>query len=557
MLSQISNRQKLFVMIGIMLCILLAALDQTIVATALPRIVQEFNGLEHLSWVITSYLLASTVAVPIWGKLSDIYGRKYFILAGVIIFLIGSALSGVSQNMFQLIIFRAIQGLGGGALFANAFAIIGDLFPPAERGKWQGLTGGAFGLASVIGPSLGGWLTDNASWRWNFYINIPVGILAFLVIWFLLPKIAPDIEDKSIDYKGSLFLTTGLTTLMLGLIWGGTQYPWASVQIISLFIAAAVSLLLFIWSEKNAVHPIVPLDLFKNNIFSVSMIVTFLMGISMFGAILYVPLFAQLVLGVSATNSGAILTPMMMSFVTSSIVTGQIVSRTGRYKLLAVFGIALAAISLFFLSRMTASTTYEGLLVLMITTGIGIGTTLPIFTLSVQNAFPHSRIGVVTASTQLFRSIGGTVGTAVLGSILNNNLTKNFSSLSSDPFIKMISQFNPSVNFSKVDANVLQAMLTGPAREQINQKLSQLPFPVQQQVYPLFDSFILKTKDVFASSVSQVFLIASVITAFAFVASFFLKEVPLRSSHDSGPTEAGKELAVEEGNMEGKDIPIL
>ncbi len=479
MLAAIPKSQKLFVMIGVMLAMLLAALDQTIVATAMPRIVHELNGLEHLSWVFTAYLLSSTVVVPIYGKLSDIYGRKYFILGAIVIFLIGSVLSGLSQNMFQLIAFRAIQGLGGGAIFANAFAIIGDLFPPAERGRWQGLFGGVFGLASVIGPTLGGYLTDHASWRWNFFINIPVGILALAVVGFLMPKIVPDIKDRSVDFLGSAILAIGLVSLLLGLVRGGSV----------LFLVAAISTAIFIAVERKVKEPVLPLDLFKNSIFSVSMFIIFFTGVGMFGAILYVPLFAQLVLGVSATNSGTILTPLTLSLVAGSIITGQIISKTGRYKWMAVFGLALATASLYLLSTMTAQTTQMQLLFRMIITGLGIGTTLPIFTLAVQNAFDHSKLGVATASTQLFRSIGGTVGTAVLGGVLNSNLAS-------------------------------------------------------------------KSKDL-SSSITEVFFIASILMSFAFLASFFLKEIPLRKTHAGAAEEAGKELAAEEGMAPAKNEPDL
>ena len=493
MLANIPKNQKIFVMVGVMLAMLLAALDQTIVATAMPRIVAELHGLEHLSWVITAYLLASTVVVPVYGKLSDIYGRKYFIIGAILIFLTGSVLSGLSQNMMQLIIFRAIQGLGGGAIMANAFAMIGDLFPPAQRGKWQGLFGAVFGLSSVIGPSLGGWLTDYVSWRWNFFINIPIGILALLVIWFLMPKIPSDIKNRSVDYLGSILLTIGLITLLLGFVWGGTQYPWGSLQIISLFVISIISLIIFGVTEVHVPEPVLPLDLFKNPVFSVSMLIIFLTGVGMFGAILYVPLFAQLVMGVSATSSGTLLTPLMLSMVAGSIVTGQVVSRIGRYKWLAVFGLGIGAIAVYMLSIMSVNTTQTELLIRMVSVGVGLGVTFPIFTLAVQNAFDHSRLGVATASTQLFRSIGGTVGTAILGGVLNA-------------------------------------------------RLSQFP---------------IKSKEAFASAITEVFLIASVLMGMAFIASFFLKEIPLRKTHAGPMEEAGKELAAEEGTFPSASEPDL
>lgn len=556
MLANIPKQQKVFVMIGVMLAMFLSALDGTIVATAMPRIVQELNGLEHLSWVFTSYMLASTVIVPIYGKLSDIYGRKYFIIAAIIVFLIGSILSGLSQNMFQLIIFRAIQGLGGGAIFANAFATIGDLFPPAERGRWSGLFGAVFGLSSVIGPSLGGWLTDNASWRWNFYINVPIGILALLVVGFLMPHIKPHLKNRSIDYLGSALLAGALTSLLLGLVWGGSQYAWDSWQILSLFAVSAFTFIIFGLWEMEAEEPVLPLELFKNRIFSVSTLIIFLTGIGMFGTILYVPLFAQLVLGVSATNSGTILTPMMLGMVGASIFSGQIMSRTNKYKWLGVGGLALTSVILWWMSMMNASTTQTELIVRMVLAGMGMGITFPIYTLAVQNAFEHSKLGVVTASTQLARSIGATVGTAILGGVLNNSLSEKLKDLATDPFVQTAAKINPQFNLNQIDANKLQAILTGPARKMIEDRLNQLPPALQDQAISGFNSFVIKVKDAFASSITEVFAISAAVMGLAFVVGFFLKEIPLRKSHHPNPLEeAGSELAIEQGEFPADQEP--
>lgn len=491
----LSTRQKIPIMLAVMSGMLLAALDQTIVSTALPRIVSELHGLKDLSWVVTAYLLTSTISVPISGKLSDIYGRKKLFLLAIFIFVTGSALSGLSQNMAELIGFRALQGIGAGMLMSNAFAVIGDLFTPAERGRWQGIIGGVFGLASVIGPLLGGYLTDHASWRWNFYINVPVGILAFFMISSFMPHIDSDKIRQKIDYWGAALLSVGLASLLLGFVWGGNQYAWGSAEVIGMFAVAAASLSSFLLVEhKHAKDPILPLDLFKNQIFSLSMLIVFLIGIAMFGAILYLPLFAQDVLGRTATNSGVIMTPMVLSLVFTSVIAGQVVSKTGRYKTLAIAGMAAVTGGMLWLSTMGLQTTNGQFTSRMILLGIGLGFGMPIFNLIVQNAFPHSRLGVATASVQLFRSIGATVGVAVMGSVLNNRLSAHLAS---------------SHAGHAVSANQLS-----------NLNNRAIPLPIKQAL---------------SSSIAEVFLIGGIVVSLAFFASWFLKEIPLRTSHDHEP----------------------
>jgi EmrB/QacA subfamily drug resistance transporter len=485
-------RQKITIMLAVMSGMLLAALDQTIVSTALPRIVSELHGLKELSWVVTAYLLTSTITVPISGKLSDIYGRKKLFLLAILIFVAGSALSGLSQNMAELIGFRALQGIGAGMLMSNAFAVIGDLFSPKERGRWQGIIGGVFGLASVIGPLLGGYLTDHASWRWNFYINVPVGILAFFMISSYMPHIESDNKNQRIDYAGAGLLAGGLSSLLLGFVWGGNQYAWGSFEIIGIFALAAVLLLGFgLVEHRHAKDPILPLDLFKNSTFRLSMLIVFLIGIAMFGAILYIPLFAQDVLGRTATNSGVLLTPMVLSLVFVSIIAGQVVSRTGRYKAMAVLGTGAITGGLLWLSRIGVNTTSSQLTARMIVVGVGLGLAMPIFNLIVQNAFPHSRLGIATASTQLFRSIGATIGVAVLGSILNNRLAQHLANLHSGAAIT-------ASQLSSVDPRTITA-------------------PV---------------KSALASSISEVFLLGGLVVSLAFFASWFLREIPLKTAQD-------------------------
>ncbi|MBU0981610.1 MFS transporter [Patescibacteria group bacterium] len=423
-LVHIPSKQKVLVMVAVILSMFLSALDQTIVSTALPTIVTEFNSLEHLSWVVTAYMLASTIAVPIYGKLSDMYGRKGFYLASIVIFLVGSALCGVAQNMTQLIIFRAIQGIGGGSLMTNSFAIIADLFTIKERARWQGLMGGVFGLSSVFGPILGGFFVDNLSWRWIFYINMPIGAMALLGVIFLLPRIVPSAKEKGMDFFGALYLAMGLIPLLLALSWGGQQYAWNSVEIILMFMFAAMALTFFVCVETLVKNPILPMELFKKRVFSLTIFLTFLNALGMFGVLSYIPLFAQKVVGVSATNSGTIMFPMMFGMIAASVISGQIVAKTQAYKVVVNISFIIIMIAMFFLSQMDANTDQMGLTWRMVIIGMGLGTSMPIFNIILQNTFSRSKIGVVTASAQLFRSVGGSVGVAMAGAVFNSVMTK-------------------------------------------------------------------------------------------------------------------------------------
>jgi EmrB/QacA subfamily drug resistance transporter len=408
---------------GLMVTLLLAALDQTIVSTALPRIVGDLGGLTQYSWVFTAYLLATTVTVPIYGKLGDVYGRRPLFIIAICIFLLGSALCGVAQGMTQLVIFRAVQGVGAGGLIPLALAVIGNIVPPRDRGRYQGLIGAVFAAASIIGPAVGGFIVDNTSWRWIFYVNLPVGGVALLVIWITMPR-RRDVRPRSIDWFGAFLLALGTTSLLLGLVWGGRQYAWNSAYVVTALVAAAVLLTVFgVW-ERRVEEPILPFDILRNPIVLSSILCMGLIGMAMFGTIAYVPLFVQGVIGTSATSSGVVLTPLMLGAVTTSILSGQWVSRTGHYRGNAIVGPIILAAGMILLWRMDVHTTNGEAARNMVVAGIGIGSMMQVFVLSVQNAVRREQMGSATALTQFARSIGATVGVTIMGVIVNQGLPK-------------------------------------------------------------------------------------------------------------------------------------
>jgi len=532
MLHKITVRQKVLVMIAVMTSMFLAALDQSIVGTALPRIVSQFSGLSELSWVVTAYLLTSTITIPISGKLSDIFGRRKMLIAGILIFVAGSMLTGASWNMVSLIAFRALQGIGGGILFSSAFAVVGDLFAPAERAKWQGLISAVFGISSVVGPLLGGYLTDHTSWRWCFYINVPIGIIACALIMIFFPTIVAKGAGKRIDYGGAALLSGGLGSLLLALSWGGTKYAWASAQIIALFVAAVVLIVALLKWESNHEDPIIPLSIFKNSIFRVSVIMLFLIGIAMFGAIIYLPLFAQIVQGASATNSGIILLPLVFSLAFTSIISGQIISRIGKYKALAVVGAFTTTFALFWLSTLTASSSHIQMIARMIPLGIGIGIIMPLFNLVVQNAFPQNMLGVVSASSQLFRGIGSVVGVAIMGTYLNHSIAKSLDGLSGSPFVQSLKQSGQSL-----DVNSLQQILSPAGQSHIVSGFAALPTQARAITTASFNEFVHAAQAGLSSAITNVFFLGACILIIACVTVFFLKEIPLRKSNDHHPVE--------------------
>jgi EmrB/QacA subfamily drug resistance transporter len=406
---------------GLMVTLLLAALDQTIVATALPRIVSDLGGITQYSWVFTAYMLTSTVSVPVYGRLGDVHGRRPLMLIAVSVFLVGSALCGAAQNMTELVIFRGIQGLGAGGLFPLSLAVIGGIVPPRDRGRWQGLIGAVFAASSIIGPAVGGFIVDNTTWRWIFLVNLPVGALALVVIAVTMPKRKVRAEHE-IDWLGAGVLAAGTASLLLGLVWAGRDYAWTSGHVIAALVVAVVVLGVFGLWDRRAREPILPFETLRNPIVAGSIACMALVGMAMFGTISYVPLFVQGVIGVSATSSGVVLTPLMLGAVTTSVVTGQLISRTGHYRWNIFFGPPVLAFGMALLWRMDVHTTSGEAARNMVVAGIGIGSMMQVFVLSVQNVVQRARIGSATALTQFARQMGATIGVSVMGVIVNAGL---------------------------------------------------------------------------------------------------------------------------------------
>ena len=522
-LHNLNRRQLAGTLTGLVLTLLLAALDQTIVGTSEPRIIASLNGFDRYPWVTTAYLLSSTIAVPIFAKLSDIYGRKWFFLTGNILFVTASAFCGAAgevrwmpgDGMTQLIMFRGIQGLGAGIAMGLLFTIIGDIFPPAERAKYQGLFASVFGLASIFGPTLGGWITDQFSWRWTFYVNLPVGIIAATAILVEFPYFRPQGVQRKIDWAGVISLTLCLVPLLLALTWV-TDYGWGSQRVVSLLIGAAIMLVAFLFSESRAVEPVIPLSMYENRIISVATIAVFLLGIAMFGVIIYIPLFMQGVLGVTATRSGSLLTPLMLGFVVASTASGNIIGRTGRYKIVVLTGVSLTMVGIFLMATMDGNTAQWQVIRNMIIAGLGMGSIMPVYTLCVQNVAPPQIMGAATASVQFFRSIGGTVGVATYGSILLRNYHQSFA------------RHLPPETPPRV-----LALLNNPL--QLRQASSGGLAGLQPSDLILVKQLSANVREALLQGLHQIFVIGSILMIGAVTVNFFLREIPLRKKHHVQP----------------------
>jgi EmrB/QacA subfamily drug resistance transporter len=498
------RKEVMAVLPGLMLAILLAMLDNMIVSTAMPRIVGELGGLDHLSWVVTAYILGTTVSTPIWGKIGDLYGRKNIFLTSIVIFLVGSALSGMAQTMPQLIGFRALQGLGAGGLLVGAMAIIGDLVPPRERGRYQGLFAGVMALAMVAGPLVGGFITDNLNWRWAFYVNLPLGGLALIVLMLRLhlPKYR---TEHRIDWWGAGLLSVGITALVLITTWGGGQYEWGSWQIIGLALLAVATLAAFAFVERRVPEPILSLGLFRNRNFALVSGIGFLLGFSMFGAINFLPLYQQTVQGASATNSGLLLLPMMLGMMVVSVIAGQVITKTGRYKLFPILGGVGMLTGMVLLTFIDVSTTKVQLALMMTALGMGMGALMQTTMLIAQNSVEQKDLGVASSTATFFRSIGGSFGVSLFGTIFVRSLQDDVSARLGSAAADQITSHG-----GQVDPTALQAM----------------PAPIKDA---LFNGI--------AGGLSTVFVWAIPFALAVALLALFIKEVPLRGHDDDAEAQ--------------------
>lgn len=524
-LIRLTRPQMFATMTGLVLSVLLAALDQTIVGTAEPRIIAQLSGFDRYPWVSTTYLLTSTLAVPIFAKLSDMYGRKWFFLGGATMFVLTSALCGAAgtlnflglDGMNQLIVFRGLQGIGAGMMMGLAFTIIGDVFSPAERGKYQGFFAAAWGLASIFGPTLGGWLTDHISWRAAFYVNLPVGLVAIAAIYFQFPELHPEGVERRLDWAGLFSLILCIVPLLLALTWV-TDYGWTSTRVESLLAVSVVMLAVFLRAETKAIEPLIPLSLFRNPIISLCSVAVFVLGMGMFGVIIYLPLFMQGVMGVSATQSGSLLTPLMMGAVVGSLVTGQLNLRLQSYKIAAVSGSVLVAAGMILFARMGAATQRMDVILAMIIAGTGMGLLQPVYTVAVQNVAPRKYMGAATASTAFFRSIGSTMGVAIFGSVLltsyHNDLMVGIPANTSPEALKLFS--NP--------------LMLGPLRGKLD-----ATFGHSASGLHLLQMLLANVRIGLLHGLQRIFFAAAVLMTLAIILHVALRDVPLRHHHAPEP----------------------
>ena len=533
-IAELDRRTKVLVIAGTLLGLFTAAMDQTVVATSIPKIVADLGGFGLFSWVGTGFLLASTTTVPIVGRLSDMYGRKPFFMLGIVLLLLGSALAGSSQTIEQLIAFRVIQGFGAGMIMAIAFTIVGDVFPPSERGRWMGLMAGVFAAASVLGPLIGGTLTDHADWRWVFYINLPMGGLALALLAFGMPRLRPATAQK-MDYRGIVLLCATTVPMLLAFSWAGNRFDWISPEVIGLLAWSVVALALLVYTELRTEEPLLPMHLLKKRVFTVSGLVALFTGFAMMGSLFYIPLFVQGSLGASATNSGLVTMPMMIAMALAAAIAGQVMSRVGKYRVIGVVGLIVMVIGMAILSMVDASSSRSDVTYAMIIFGIGLGTSIPLYTLAVQNSVPYRVMGVSTSTMQFLRSVGGTMGVAIMFSVIqvqyHDGVEENVPAVVREQ--EQLSQALEDPQF----------LLNPGALEQVESAFAGFG----EAGEALFEETITGVRESLAAGVSESFFIAIWVLCLAVVAGVFLKDEPLRKTHltveeEAEPTSGGERV---------------
>lgn len=514
----LAGARRFEVLGAVLIVMFFSSMASTVVSTAMPNIISDLHGLGVYAWVFTAFILASAVVIPIYGKLSDVFGRKPLYILAIGLFLAGNLLAGFAQNMEWLIAARAIAGMGGGGMQALSQITIGDIFTPQERGRWMGLMMSAFGLASIIGPTIGGWITDTWTWRWVFWFNLPIGLLAMAGLMYALPRVRRPRRVR-IDYLGSLALVVGLVPILLAITWLGDGNSWTSPKVLAGFAVGLVVLAFFIWQEAHTEEAIIDPNFFRNPIFSVAMLASFCVALGMYGAIMFVPLFVQGVVGTSAQDSGVVTAPMMVGFMLGSFVSGQLVSRWGRYRLQAIAGLAIGCVGMFLFGRMTV---YSGDLTVirnMVIFGVGIGSTMPLFTIAVQNAFPYRVMGAVTSSRQFFTSLGGAIGVPIMGALLNSGFQTHFAQVLPPAVARTLHRQTAALN--------PQTLLSAEAQRAIHAQFAHLG----AAGHVLYHQFIFAVRDSLALTMAGMFHLALFLLLAGFVTVFFLREIPLRRHH--------------------------
>ena len=543
------TREKLIVMVAVLLGLFLSALDQTIVGVALPRIVSDLKGSDLYTWVVTAYLLTSTITVPIYGKLGDVFGRQRMLIVGILIFLAGSALSGLSQSMGELIAFRALQGCGAGALFPISLAVVGDLFTPRERGRYQGLFGAVFGISFIVGPFLGGIITDDISWHWIFYVNVPVGMVALYAIYTRLPNLRTTAARlRDLDFSGIAIFTVGVVPILLGLTFkglttaSGSLYGWTDWRVGGLILLGALLMAAFIVNEARARHPIIPLDLFSTRTLAATNVAVFMVASAMFAAVIFIPLYYQVVKGVSATASGYSMWPLLLGLISTSVGAGFYLTRTGRYKALLLIGLAVLVVGSFLLTHLSPATSTLTLWLWLALTGLGIGPSMSVFTVVIQNAAPRERLGTATSTLTFLRQVGGVVGLAVAGTVFSQGLSTQLPQQLSAAHLpsQLTAHFSAGGAFS--ENNIASVGNLGQTI------LQAVPAAARPALQPHLGQIVAALHSAMSLALGDVFWVALVGAVLGFLATLLLRELPLRGSRQAARAAAA-EVADEEPEM--------